>query len=638
MAFSQVVGVLEFFSTEPAAQDANVLEPVICVGTELGRVVERRWAAEVLSESEERHRTLVETVRDIIYTVSPDGTLLSLNPAFETLTGWPRSEWLGKPFAPLLHHDDLPTATDLFVGALAGGQRPIAELRVLTKNGGIIVCECYTSPLRQGGVVVGVTGVARDVTERKQAEDTIRHLAYHDGLTDLPNRTLFNDRLTTTLAQAERGGRTVGVMFIDLDNFKVVNDSVGHSRGDELLCAIASDVGKLMRQGDTLARVGGDEFTVLIPGAKRGEDVIKFAQRVLRCIARPRVLSGREFRVTGSIGVALYPTDGEDADGLMRSADIAMYRAKALGRNSCQLFNETMNAEVLDRMALEEELHRALDRGEFVLHYQPIAEVESGRITSAEALIRWEHPERGLIPPLEFIPFAEETGLILPIGEWVLRTACAQGRRWQDAGLSIDRVAVNISVLQFIQPDFVETVRRVLTETGLEPGRLELEVTESIAMEDAQWSQQVLGALNAMGIRITIDDFGTGHSSLAYLKAFPIKTIKIDRTFVNDVTTDADAAAIAITIIGLARTLGLSVIAEGVETEEQLAFLREHRCDEFQGFFFARPGCAAGVEELAERWTNEHADKPGIHANGSAKGGITVLQAVRRERAVCHDQ
>jgi EAL domain-containing protein (putative c-di-GMP-specific phosphodiesterase class I) len=311
----------------------------------------------------------------------------------------------------------------------------------------------------------------------------------------------------------------------------------------------------------------------------------------------------------------------------MRSADIAMYRAKALGRNNCQLFNETMNAEVLDRMALEEELNRALDRGEFVLHYQPIAEVESGRITSAEALIRWEHPERGLIPPLEFIPFAEETGLILPIGEWVLRTACAQGRRWQDAGLSIGRVAVNISVLQFLQPGFVETVRRILTETGLEPGRLELEVTESIAMEDAQWSQQVLGALNAMGIRITIDDFGTGHSSLAYLKAFPIKTVKIDRTFVNDVTTGADAAAIAVTIIGLARTLGLSVIAEGVETEEQLAFLREHGCDEFQGFFLGRPGCAAGVEELAERWTVTH-DVGDVRETTGPNGQFGSLVAV----------
>jgi diguanylate cyclase (GGDEF)-like protein/PAS domain S-box-containing protein len=629
-----LLGMIVLWDREPGERRSDDREP-FRIACSLAAIAIQHDSVEVsLHKSEEEQRTLIETARDVIYTLSTDGTLLSLNSAFETMSGWPRSEWIGRPFASIICPDDLPVATDTFRQLLAGEEAPIVECRVLTKSGQMTVAEFNGAPLLQDGAVVGILGVARDITERKRAEETIRHLAYHDGLTDLPNRALFNDRLTTALAQVARGGRAIAALLIDLDNFKLVNDSVGHDQGDQLLRAIASDLGKLMREGDTLARVGGDEFSVLIRGAKRSEDVVNLAQRVLRCIAQPRVLGGREFRVTGSAGIAVYPADGEDAEGLMHSTDLAMYRAKALGRNNCQLFNETMNAEVRDRIALEEELRRALDRGEFVLHYQPIVEVESGRITSAEALIRWEHPERGLVPPLEFIPFAEETGLILPIGEWVLRTACAQGRRWQDAGLSIDRVAVNVSVLQFRRPDFVETVRRILAETGLEPSRLELEITESIAMEDAKWSQQSLGALNAMGIRITIDDFGTGHSSLAYLKAFPIRTLKIDRTFIRDVTTDADDDAIAITIIGLAHTLGFSAIAEGVETEEQMAFLREHRCDEFQGFLFARPGPAAVVEELVERWTSEWADKPGAHTNGSANSGSAVLQTARNESRV----
>lgn len=588
MASSEVVGVLEFFSIEPAAEDVNLLQLATHLGTGLGRVIERARAVEVLSQSEARHRSVVETVRDVIYTLSPEGILLSLNPAFETVTGWPRSEWIGKPFAPIIHPDDLARAIDLFKHTLAGNHPPIVELRVLTRDGGMVVGEFNATPLREDGAVVGVLGVARDVTERKQAEDAIRRLAYYDALTGLPNRASFTDCLTLAVAQARRKRQALTVMFLDVDSFKLVNDTVGHAMGDELLRVAAKRLTGLMREGDTVARVGGDEFTLLLPDGAGVAEATGIAERILEALRRPWQLDGHEFHLTASIGIAIYPDDGTDAIALLRNADTAMYRAKDQGRDNFKLFTEDMNTKIVERVALESDLRRGLERGEFVVYYQPQVKIDSGQVVGVEALVRWQHPERGLVFPMEFIPLAEETGLIQPLGEWVLRAACAQARAWQVAGLPAMRMGVNISSRQFQSPDLPDIVARVLEETGLDAKYLQLEITEGVAMQATEFTVAMLRELKTMGVQISIDDFGTGHSSLAYLKHFPVDAVKIDRSFVRDLTVDPYDAAICETVITLAHSLGLGVVAEGVETKKQLAFLKARKCDEMQGYLFSK--------------------------------------------------
>ena len=431
-----------------------------------------------------------------------------------------------------------------------------------------------------------------EITERKRAEETIRHRAYHDALTGLPNRALFTDRLTVARAQARRTGQMLAVMFLDLDRLKVVNDTAGHPEGDGLLKSVAQQLEGLVREGDTVARVGGDEFTVLLPGITRVDSAVEVAERILKALRRTWALGGHEFHVTASIGITVYPTDGDDPETLLRNADIAMYRAKEEGGNGYQLYTPAMKSRITERLALENGLRKGLERGEFVVYYQPQVNIRTGKIVGAEALVRWQQPERGLTLPMEFIPVAEESGLIVPLGEWVLRAACAQNKAWQKAGLPPIRVAVNLSARQFQRRDLTETVAHVLEETGLEPRYLELEITESAAIQDVDFTVAMLGRLQEMGIQIAIDDFGTGHSSLGYLKRFPIDVLKIDRSFVHDLTGDPGAAEIATTIIAMAHNLKLKVIAEGVETQEQLAFLRQQRCDEMQGFLFSKPAPA----------------------------------------------
>ncbi|MEK7435293.1 MAG: EAL domain-containing protein [Pseudomonadota bacterium] len=424
---------------------------------------------------------------------------------------------------------------------------------------------------------------------RRQAEERVHHLAHYDELTGLPNRSTFSQRLSHALAQARRNSKSLAVLFIDLDRFKNINDTLGHEAGDNVLVEIAQRLQGCLREGDTVGRLGGDEFVVLIEALPEPMQVAAVAQKILGAAIKPFVIESQEFHLSASIGISTYPDDSEDMQGLLKSADIAMYRAKEQGRNNYQFYSALMNIHTVERLALESDLRRALERGEFLLHYQPKIDIASGRVTGMEALLRWQRPGHGLVAPMQFIPLAEETGLIVPIGAWVLKTACARNKAWQDQGLPPLRVAVNLSVRQFAHESLLQDVGQVLAETGLDPAGLELDITESMVMHDPEHAVKLLGSLKQMGIHISMDDFGTGYSSLAYLKRFPIDSLKIDRSFMRDIPGDSDGAAIAHAIIAMARSLRLKVIAEGVEREEQLHFLREHECDEMQGYLFSKP-------------------------------------------------
>jgi diguanylate cyclase (GGDEF)-like protein/PAS domain S-box-containing protein len=563
-------------------------------------VTERKQAEELVKASEERYRSLVDNAQDAIYTLSPSGELTSLNPAFETITGWSREDWLGKNFAPIVHPDDLPSAVQI-LGKTLAGETSAFELRIRAKSGEYLVTEFKTGPLMEDGKVVGLLGVGRDVTEKRKAEATIKELAYHDSLTGLPNRALFEDRLRLALAQSQRSRQMLAVMFLDIDRFKLVNDTLGHTGGDRLLKGVAGELSTVLRDGDTVARVGGDEFTLLLPAISGEGDAVAVAERILGLLKQPRRVDGQEFSVTTSIGITIYPQDGADVEALLRNADTAMYRAKERGRDNYQLYTPAMNTTVIQRLALENDLRHAIERGELLLHYQPMSDVASGGIIGAEALLRWEHPQRGLMVPDSFIPLAEETGLIVPIGEWVLGEACRQNRAWQDAGYPALRTGVNVSARQLHNKDLIRQVAAALEESGIAPDRLQLEITEGDVMSNVEFIIAVLLGIRRMGVGIALDDFGTGYSSLSYLKRFPIDSLKIDRSFVSDLATDASDAAIVTTVIGMARNLNLRVVAEGVETEEQLEFLRRHDCDEFQGYLTSRPVDAAAFARLLRR-------------------------------------
>jgi diguanylate cyclase (GGDEF)-like protein/PAS domain S-box-containing protein len=428
-----------------------------------------------------------------------------------------------------------------------------------------------------------------EVAERQQAEGRVMHLANHDALTGLPNRRLLHDRLGQALAMAHREHHHVAVLFMDLDRFKTINDSLGHMMGDALLQTVARRLQLALREGDTVSRLGGDEFVVVLPSLEHPGAAEKVALKLVDALTPPFDLDGQELRVSASIGISLFPEDGRDTETLLRNADSAMYHAKEMGRNNYQFFLEQMNVAAAERLRLENDLHKALERGEFELHYQPRIDVASGAACGIEALIRWRHPERGLVSPGEFIHVAEETGLIVPIGEWVIREACRQGVAWCQAGLPRIPVAVNLSPRQFRHSNLVGTVVRALEQYGCPSELLELEITEGVLMQQTADTLQTLEALNRLGVGLAIDDFGIGYSSLSYLKRFPVDCLKIDQSFVRDITVDPDDAAIVTAIIGLAHSLGLSVVAEGVEDASQLDFIRDAGCDEAQGNHFSRP-------------------------------------------------
>jgi diguanylate cyclase (GGDEF)-like protein len=417
----------------------------------------------------------------------------------------------------------------------------------------------------------------------------VEYLAYHDGLTGLPNRSLFSKLLSQSINEAHRYGRQLAVAFLDLDRFKQVNDTLGHEAGDRLLREAASRLKECVRESDTVARLGGDEFVVLLPELGDGKYAATVAQKILSVIARPFNLIGHEFRVTASIGISIYPQDGLDEQTLTKNADIAMYQAKEEGKNNFQFYSEKLNANSLERLALESSLRRALERNEFRIHYQAKRDIGSGRICGMEALLRWEHPELGTVAPMQFIPVAEETGMILPIGKWVLKTACLQNVAWQKQGLPHLSIAVNLTTRQFGDENLLEDLTSILTATGMDPHLLELEITESLLIRDVEETLRILTGLKALGIRIAIDDFGIGYSSLATLQRFPLDTIKIDRSFIRDITGTTQDTALADAVIAMGKSLSLTVVAQGVETREQAEFLQTHACDELQGFYFKRP-------------------------------------------------
>jgi diguanylate cyclase (GGDEF)-like protein len=437
-----------------------------------------------------------------------------------------------------------------------------------------------------------------DITEMKENEERIRHLAYYDVLTGLPNRRLLEDRLRVALAHAHRNRRQLAVLFIDLDRFKRINDSLGHEVGDRLLVAIAHRLRNVLREDDTVARMGGDEFVAVLSDIESPDHAVQIALRLIGALMCPVRVDEHELVVTTSVGISIYPDDSDSALALVKNADIAMYRAKDSGRNSFQLYAPAMNARSLEHLALESALHRALERGEFELYYQPLLDAGHCSIVAAEALLRWHHPELGLVAPADFIPLAEETGLIISIGAWVLRSACLQLARWHAQGHRNLRVAVNISARQFHDPDFITLAGRIVGETGIEPHHITLELTESMLMDDALDTIRMLAQLHNMGFAIAMDDFGTGYSSLSYLKRFPINELKVDRVFIRDIERSADDAAIVSAIIGLAHSLGLHVVAEGVETASQLTFLQQQGCDFLQGFHFSPPVAVGTFEKL----------------------------------------
>jgi diguanylate cyclase (GGDEF)-like protein/PAS domain S-box-containing protein len=467
-----------------------------------------------------------------------------------------------------------------------------APLKSGGRTFGVLVVQSYTDAARfheqEKEILTFVSQQIANAIESKHAEEQIKHLAFHDALTDLPNRLLFNDRLGLAVAQAHRGDGRLAVMFLDVDRFKIINDSLGHRVGDQLLRQIASRVRDCLREGDTLARLGGDEFIFLLPGVGEVADAVKIARKILQTFRRPFDIDGQELFITASIGVSLYPVDGAEAETLVRNADIAMYRAKERGRDNYQLYTSELNVRAQERMARESSLRSAVKREEFRILYQPQVDLESWEIMGAEALLRWSPPDGVEVPPSDFIPLAEETGLILPIGTWVLRGACAQARLWEKKGSPPVRVSVNLSARQFQQEDLVFQVSEALKESGLDPDRLDLEITETIAMENADQAIATMRRLKSLGVNMTLDDFGTGYSSMSYLKRFPLDTLKIDRSFVRDIRDPKDAAVVR-SVISLAHGMNLKVVAEGVETREQIVFLKAHQCDAVQGYLYSRP-------------------------------------------------
>ncbi|MHB1404918.1 MAG: putative bifunctional diguanylate cyclase/phosphodiesterase [Desulfitobacteriaceae bacterium] len=479
-----------------------------------------------------------------------------------------------------------------FLVALTGG------IVIFVIGAGFIIINLFVKPMEQFIEEAACTKAQHDIKEYKEDNESIKRMAYHDALTGLPNRYLFDDRLSVALEQARRYQHMLGVMFLDLDHFKCINDTLGHAVGDQFLQEVARRLQGCLREGDTVSRMGGDEFTVLLPEVISQNDAVKVAQRVIEALKQPFWMDDRELYITSSIGIAIHPKHGEDAETLLRLADVAMYQAKSAGRNNYKVFTPGMNAGTLERMDLECGLRHALERQELLLYYQPQLDVRTGKIVGAEALLRWQNPKWGLVLPLHFIPLAEENGLISSIGEWVLRTACAQNVMWQKSGYSSLRIAVNLSVRQFQQPNLVRLVADVLEETGLDPELLELEITESVAMQNVDFTSRKLKELKRMGVRIAIDDFGIGYSSLNYLKRLPITTLKIDKTFINDCTSNHEDAMIISAVVALAKSLQYKVIAEGVETHGQFAFLQKTNCDEVQGYLFGKPVPAEDFERL----------------------------------------
>jgi len=560
--------------------------------------------------------SVFETSLNGVVITDADARILKTNRSFSRILGYSAEEMLGKKtnvFNSQRH--DATFYRELWRSLEHDGEWQ-GEIWDRRKDGEIVPLWQSITTLRDAeGRVKNYVGVFYDLSDQKRSAAHIHHLAYFDALTDLPNRMLFNDRCAQALEMAERGGRPLALLFLDLDRFKYVNDTLGHQVGDELLCKVARRLTRGLRRSDTVARLGGDEFIVLMQNCRGRDCARRLASRIIALLDKPFVVMGHRLDIRTSIGISLYPTDGTDTETLVKNADLAMYQAKEHGRGQFLFYEPKFGEQVKERLFLESELRDALRRGELTLHYQPQLDLTSGRIVGSEALLRWHHPARGMISPVKFIPVAEDTGLIVEIGEWVLRTACHQTAAWLADGLGPHRIAVNLSGAQIERGDVVATVGRILEETGLPVSSLELEVTETYVMRKAKESIRVLEGLRDLGVGLAIDDFGTGHSSLAYLQRLPVDKLKIDRSFVTDLAEGENQAAIARAVIALGHSLRLQVLAEGVETTEQARFLQEHGCDEVQGFLYGRPMDAEALRARLEAQTAaEHAPNvTGLH-------------------------
>jgi diguanylate cyclase (GGDEF)-like protein/PAS domain S-box-containing protein len=573
-------------------------------------MIERRTAEAVVKAlvlQNEVAKLTLDAIEEAVLRTDINGDITYLNRMAESLTGWCRGEALGRSITDVLRITNGDTtltngeALDI-LDSEDGTAMPAANCTtcVLVGRDGVeLRIEKTVTPIHdQDGVVTGSVVAFHDVSAARAKSLEMSRLAQHDSLTGLPNRVLFNDRLTQAISLAMRQDKQLAVMFVDLDQFKKINDSLGHAVGDKLLQSVAGRLVDCVRRTDTVSRLGGDEFVVLLSQVEHEEDVAVSARKILRTLAAPHPVDNKILDVSVSIGVSTYPSDGPDSENLMNKADAAMYEAKKRGRNNYQFFRPDMQVRLVDRQLLEADLRYALGRNEFLLHYQPKFNLQTGQITGVEALVRWVHPRRGLVPPAQFIPIAEECGLILPIGRWVLLEACRQVRAWSDSGSGIVPVAVNVSAAEFGDKDFISGVRAVLIATGVEPRNLELELTESVLMQDAESTVRTLGALKAMGVTLAIDDFGTGYSSFTYLRRFPVDALKLDQSFVQEITEDPGDATIVSAMINIGMSLNQRVIAEGVETSAQLKFLQSHGCAEGQGYYLSHPVAAEQAGKL----------------------------------------
>jgi diguanylate cyclase (GGDEF)-like protein/PAS domain S-box-containing protein len=590
------------------------------------QVANRRIASQ-LENSEKLYRYLVDSSPDIIYTLNHEGRFTFVNDRAYQLLGIPREELIGKHYTILVHDEDQERARYVFnerrVDERASRN---VELRLKCRNEGGTGADrtfnntLMTISLNSIGMHVpdqdvrkleffGTYGVARDITDRKHAEEVISYQAYHDILTDLPNRILFKDRLGLAVIQAKRKATELAVMFIDLDRFKLVNDTLGHVKGDELLQHVSVRLKECLRRGDTLARQGGDEFTIVLPELHQREDASVIANKFLECLHKPFDLDGHEVHISASIGIAVYPDDGESIDELLRHADIAMYQVKALGKNGFSFYHDSMLDVSHQKIALEQSLRKALEQDELEMYYQPQIDVVTGRIIGAEGLMRWNHPQRGLLTAGEFLPFAEENGLMLPISDWMIGALCRDMQIWNAAGGQSIRLSLNLSPQYLDRGDFFEKMRGALVRYGISPAQIEVEITENICIRSPQYAIEQLNKLCQLGVSVAIDDFGTGYSSLSYLHRFPIHTIKIDQSFVREIDDEHGHYPVILAIISIARGLGLHLIAEGVETDVQARYLKSHGCVTMQGYLFHFPvSLASFICVLEEHFAVPEAD------------------------------
>jgi diguanylate cyclase (GGDEF)-like protein/PAS domain S-box-containing protein len=570
-------------------------------------MAERKATEEAFFAEKERAQVTLNSIGDAVLSTDALGNVTYLNAVAEKMTGWSREEALGKPLAKVFEIIDgttrEPSPNPMELAVQEDKTVGLAANCILIRRDGFEspIEDCAAPIHDRSGLVIGAVIVFHDVSMSRAMALEMSHLAQHDILTDLPNRVLLKDRVSQAIATARRNNTQIALLFLDLDGFKHINDSLGHAVGDKLLQSVATRLASCVRSSDTVSRQGGDEFVVLLSEIKHVADPSITARKIITALTAPHVVDQHELHVTASIGLSTYPDDGQDTESLIKAADTAMYQAKEKGRNNYQFFKKNMNVRAVSRQSIEGGLRRALRRHEFVLHYQPRISLETGNITGVEALIRWMHPDLGLVPPLHFLPIAEDCGLILPIGQWVLRETCRQVREWIDSGLRVVPAAVNVSCLEFRSEAFLEGLRTILKDTCLDPCYLDLELTETVLMQHAESTVSVLSALKSIGVRLAVDDFGTGYSSLSYLKRFSPDSVKIDQSFLHDVTINTDDATIVSAVITMAKSLNKRVIAEGVESEEQVTFLRVHGCDEAQGNYFSTPVVAEQFAKLLEQ-------------------------------------